>query len=129
MSNIFEFAVANKLRFPYKGQITTEDLYDLTTTQLDSIYKTLKRESKENENEDSLLVKQTSEDITLNVKIDIVKHIVAEKLKRIEDAKKSKEIKEKKQRLLEIKARREDEALENMSDEELNKALAELDAN
>ena len=31
------------------------------------------------------------------------------------------------QRLLEIKAKREDAALENLSDEELDKALAELE--
>ena len=46
----------------------------------------------------------------------------AEKKKR-EDAKKNAEMR---QRLLEIKAKRQDAALENMSDEDLDKALAEL---
>lgn len=48
---------------------------------------------------------------------------MAEKKAR-EDAKKNSE---KRQRLLEIKAKRQDAALENMSDEELDKALAELE--
>ena len=45
-----------------------------------------------------------------------------EKTKR-EDAKKNAEMR---QRLLEIKAKRQDAKLENMSDEDLDKALAEL---
>ena len=46
-----------------------------------------------------------------------------EKQKR-EDAKKNAEMR---QRLLEIKAKRQDAALENMSDEDLDKALAKLE--
>ena len=42
-----------------------------------------------------------------------------------ENEKKNSELK---QRLLGIKAKREDEALEKMTDEELNKAIAELEA-
>ena len=45
--NIFEYAAKNKLRFPFRGSITTEDLYDLSPANLDSIYKTLSREAKE----------------------------------------------------------------------------------
>lgn len=124
--NIFEYAVANKFRFPYKGSVSTEDLYDLSVTELDSIYKNLKREVKK-ANEDSLLVTQSKEDIVLNIKIEIVKFIVTKKLTQAEAKKKEKENKEKRERLLEIKAQRENAALENMSDEELDKALAELE--
>ena len=123
--NIFEYAVENKLRFSYKGSITTEDLYNLSVNELDSIYKNLKREAKKAD-EDSLLTTQSKEDISLNVKIEIVKTIVAKKLAEIEAKKKAKENKEKREKLLEIKAQRENAALENMSDEELDKALAEL---
>lgn len=123
--NIFEYAVENKLRFPYKGSVSTEDLYDLSVNELDTIYKNLKREAKKAD-EDSLLTTQSKEDISLNVKIEIVKVIVAKKLAAVEARKKAKENKEKREKLLEIKAQRENAALENMSDEELNKALAEL---
>ena len=123
--NIFEYVVENKLRFSYKGSITTEDLYNLSVNELDSIYKNLKREAKKAD-EDSLLTTQSKEDISLNVKIEIVKTIVAKKLAEIEAKKKAKENKEKREKLLEIKAQREKAALENMSDEELDKALAEL---
>ena len=40
-TNIFEYAVRNKIRFPFKGMISSEDLWDLTLENLDSIYKTL----------------------------------------------------------------------------------------
>lgn len=123
--NIFEYAVENKLRFPYKGSVSTEDLYDLSVNELDTIYKNLKREAKKAD-EDSLLTTQSEEDISLNVKIEIVKAIVTKKLAAVEARKKAKENKEKRDKLLEIKAQRENAALENMSDEELNKALAEL---
>lgn len=123
--NIFEYAVENKLRFPYKGSVSTEDLYDLSVNELDTIYKNLKREAKKAD-EDSLLTTQSKEDISLNVKIEIVKAIVAKKLAAVEARKKAKENKEKREKLMEIKAQRENAALENMSDEELNKALAEL---
>lgn len=123
--NIFEYAVENKLRFPYKGSVSTEDLYDLSVNELDTIYKNLKREAKKAD-EDSLLTTQSKEDISLNVKIEIVKAIVAKKLAAVEARKKAKENKEKRDKLLEIKAQRENAVLENMSDEELNKALAEL---
>ena len=42
--NIFEMATRNKYRFPYKGMISVEDLWDLNQTQLDSIYKALNKE-------------------------------------------------------------------------------------
>ena len=59
-------------------------------------------------------------------KSGLSKYIVSVKLdekKKREDAKKNAEMR---QRLLEIKAKRQDAALENMSDEDLDKALAEL---
>ena len=44
MSNMFEKAVKGKYRFPYKGQIAVEDLYDLPLGSLDTVFKTLNAE-------------------------------------------------------------------------------------
>lgn len=126
MSEMFETAVRNKFRFPYKGMISVEELYDLPLTALDNVFKTLNAEAKKSE-EESLLNTKSKADEELALKIDIVKHIVSVKLKEKEDRENAKAKKEMKQRLLEIKAKREDAALENMSDEDLNKMLAELE--
>lgn len=124
--NLFEVATRNNYQFPFRGMINVIDLWDLSLTNLDSVFKTLNAESKKSQ-EESLLVTKTKEDEEISNKIGIVKYIVGVKLaekKAREDAKKNAE---KRQRLLEIKAKRQDDALENMSDEELNKALAELE--
>lgn len=123
--NLFESATRSKMRFPFKGMISVEDLWDLSLTNLDSVFKTLNAESKKSE-EESLLNTKSKEDEEISNKIEIVKYIVGVKLdekKKREDAKKNAEMR---QRLLEIKAKRQDAALENMSDEDLDKALAEL---
>ena len=51
-NKMFEVAVRNKFRYPYKGVIATEDLWDLSVQQLDDIFKTLKSQEKKAENHD-----------------------------------------------------------------------------
>ena len=124
--NIFEYAVANKLRFNYKGLISVEDLYDLSTIQLDSIYKSLKREQKK-EDEDSLLSTVSTEDKIISIKIEIVKAIVAKKLAQEQALKTAAEKRKKKQRLLAILDRKQNEALESKSMDEIQAMINELD--
>src|SRR5690554_1046896 len=124
--NIFEIATKNKLRFPFKGHISVEDLWDLSIENLDNIYKTLKSQQKK-VNEESLLNTKTKEDKELDVKIEIVKHIFNVKIEEKQAALKAKENREKKQRILEILAAREYETIKNKSTEELREMLNELD--
>lgn len=124
-NELFINATRNNYQFPFRGMINVIDLWDLSLTNLDSVFKTLNAESKKSE-EESLLNTKSKEDEEVSNKIEIVKYIVSVKLdekKKREDAKKNAEMR---QRLLEIKAKRQDAALENMSDEDLDKALAEL---
>lgn len=123
--NLFEVATRANYQFPFRGMINVIDLWDLSLTNLDSVFKALNVEAKKHE-EESLLNAKSKEDEEISNKIRIIKYIVSVKLaekKAREDAKNNAEMK---QRLLEIKAKRQDAALENMSDEELDKALAEL---
>lgn len=125
-NELFINATRNNYQFPFRGMINVIDLWDLSLTNLDSVFKTLNAEVKKSE-EESLLNTKSKEDEEISNKIEIVKYIVSVKLdekKKREDAKKNAEMR---QRLLEIKAKRQDAALENMSDEELDKALAELE--
>lgn len=125
--NIFEYAAKNKLRFPFRGSITTEDLYDLSPANLDSIYKTLSREAKKNE-EESLLADKTADDVQLGVKIEIIKYIVSEKLAATERMKKAAATKLQADKIRAVLAKKQDAALENMSQEELQKMLEDLGA-
>lgn len=125
MEKMFEFALKNKVRFPYKGLVSVEDLWDLSVRDLDSIFKTLNAQVKKSQ-EESLLATKTKEDETLSVQIEIVKHIVKTKLDEAETAKQSRELKEKKQKIMEIIAAKQDESLHNASVEELQAMLNEL---
>ena len=123
--NIFQYAAKNKLRFPYRGSITVEDLYELPVEALDSIYKTLKREEK-NTNEESLL--ETSKpNKELEVKIEIIKTIVEEKQAAANKAKKAAATRAKKQRIMEAIAKKDEEAMDSATKEELQAMLEELD--
>lgn len=124
-TNIFEYAVRNKVRFPFKGMISVEDLWDLSLTNLDSIYKTLNKEVKQSE-EESLLTTKTSVDTELEIQIAIVKHIVSVKLEEQEIREKAAAKKAQKQKIMSIIATKEDEALQNTSVEDLKKMLDEL---
>lgn len=124
--NIFEYAVRNKIRFPYKGLIAVEDLFDLSVTNLDSIYKTLNKQIKQSE-EESLLNAKTSVDTELEVQIAIIKHIVSVKLEEQEAREKAAAKKAQKQKIMSIIATKEDEALQNTSVEDLKKMLEELE--
>ena len=123
--NIFEYAVENKLRFPYKGLISTEDLYALSVSDLDAIYKTLKREAKRN-GEESLLATKSNDDVALDTKIEIVKYIVEKKLAQVEARKTAAANKAKKEKILSILEEKQDAALKNMSEEDLRKMLDTL---
>ena len=123
--NIFKLAVEGKFRYPHNGLINTEDLYDLNVTSLDKIYKKLNAEAKALK-EDSLLETRTKKDYELDLKIEIIKTIVEEKLEAKRLAKEQFEKAEKKQRILGLIERKQDEALEKLSTEELEKLAAEL---
>lgn len=124
--NIFEYAVRNKVRFPFKGMISVEDLWDLSLTNLDSIYKTLNKQIKQSE-EESLLTTKTNVDTELEVQIAIVKHIVSVKLEEQDAREKAAAKKAQKQKIMAIIATKEDEALQNSSVDDLRKMLNELD--
>ena len=124
-TNIFEYATRNKLRFPFKGLISTEDLFDLSLANLDSIYKVLNKQVKQFD-EESLLATKTEVDAELEVKIAIIKHIVSAKLKEQEEREREATKKAQKQKIMSIIATKEDEALHNTSIDDLKKMLDEL---
>ena len=130
--NIFEEAVRLKLRFgTIKGSISVEDLYDLpllhrTGADLDTVAKSLNKLVKES-GEESFVVKKTTTNSVLELKLDIVKHVIETKLEEVEARERLRENKSKKERLMSLLADKEDEALKGKSAEEIKKLIEELE--
>lgn len=124
--NMFEVATRTKMRFPFKGMISVEDLWDLSVQNLDKVFKALNSQRKEAQ-EESLLNVKSSEDEVLDTQIAIVKYIFDVKLDEQAARVKAAENKEKKQKIMTLMAKKDDEAMENMSKEELQKLLDELE--
>ena len=125
MEKLFETAIRNKLRFPFRGVISVEDLWDLSVNELDDIFKTLNMNIKKSQ-EESLLTVKSKEDELLRIRIEIVKYIVAVKLAEADTALLNKERNEKKQKIMELISAKQDEELYNKSIEELQTMLNEI---
>lgn len=127
-NEMFIMATRNKFRFPFRGQISVEDLWDLSVENLDSVYKALNSQVKKAK-EESLLNTKSREDEIIEMQIEIVKYIV--NVKQDESAKRvaAKEKRARKQKILEVLAAKEDADLQNKSSEELQAMLADLDDN
>jgi hypothetical protein len=127
--NIFEQATKQRLRWDFRGQCTVEDLWNLSLEDLDFIYKDLRRNQRDVE-EDSLLGEESgfagSIREVLKVKIDVVKYIVEIRLKERNAAKNTQIRAQKRARLLEILADKEHEELRDKSVEELKELIDEL---
>jgi uncharacterized protein YqfB (UPF0267 family) len=77
-------------------------------------------------NEESLLSTATDADVELNIKIDIVKYIVAVKLSEIHARQEAQAKKEQKQKIMAILETKQNEALNGKSIEELQAMLKDL---
>ena len=128
---MFEKAARLALRFiTPKGSLTVEDLWDLPLTSasgasLDNIAKGLNRQIKEATTE-SFVVKTSKADEELQLKFDIVKHIIEVRLAENEVAKNAAAKKVQKAKLLEVLSRKQDAALEQKTPEEIEQMIAAL---
>lgn len=126
---LFEMASQMKFRYPYKGMITTEDLWDLSIAQLDIVYQNLSKELKATNGDSLIATKSADEGVKANElknKIEIVKYIFNHKQQEAELHRMAAANAAEKQRIMGILADMEDNALRNMSKEELLKRLNEL---
>lgn len=122
---MFEQAVKNKYRFSSRmGNLSVEDLWDLDVQELDNIYKDLKAEEKQAD-EESLLTENKEDDV-LTDKIAIIKYIVEVKLAEIAERKNAIKRKEEEQQLLQILAIKKAEELQALPAEEIQKRIDEL---
>ena len=124
--NMFEVATRNQFRFAFKGMLNVEDLWQLSPRDLDTIFKTLNSQLRQIK-EESLLETKSMEDQILDVKIQIVKHIFNIKQEEEKLRVEAKQNKEKKQKLMEILASKQDQDLLNKSSEDIQKMIDELE--
>ncbi len=126
MADLFFNAAKNKYRFPSeRGNLTVEHLFDLDMKSLDKIYGTL-CEQKDSKPKKSLLSPREVGDVELDEKISIVAQVYEYKDSVLDKRKKAAERSRDRQKLLDILAKKKEEALENLSEEELLKKLKEL---
>ena len=121
----FKHAIKNKFKYPFNGQISTEDLFDLSLKQLDTIYASLNAEL-EKTKKSSLLAGSTEETTKremLEDKLEIVKEIFEDKQKENAEKLDAAKEKERKQTILRIIEEKENDNLKNMSVEDLKKLL------
>lgn len=125
MSDIYKKALRQNIRFEFKGLRSTEELWELTLEQLDSIFQVLNAQRK-TKSEESLLSTQNAATAELDLKLEIIRDVVLtllqEKAEREESANKA----ARKQRILETIARKKDDELGNLSVDELEELAKQL---
>lgn len=116
--NLFEMATRNKMRFPStKGELSVEDLWDLSDKDLDVVYKNLK--DQEVKSSEESLLDDANVDPKLTAAIGIVRYIFTTKRKEklAEKERINKKLKQKK--YIDALSKKQDEAIEKMSEAEL----------
>lgn len=125
---IFERASRAKLRFPTtKGSLSTEDLWDLNLTSLDTIAKQANRRLKDEE-EESFVTPKTKKASENQLQLDILKHIIASKQATEEANKKRAETNAQIARIEGIILEKQDKSLTEKSVDDLKAMLETLKA-
>lgn len=115
---LFEMATRSKLRFPStKGELSVEDLWDLSDKDLDVVYKNLK--DQEVKSSEETLLDDANVDPKLTAAIGIVKYIFT--TKRNERLAEKERINKKltQRKYIDALSKKQDEAIEKMSEAEL----------
>ena len=128
---MFEKASRLRIRFNNKkGNCNTEDLWSIPLTSinglcLDGIAKELSREIKATA-EESFVETKSSISTELELKLDIVKHVIKVKLEERDKRKNAVVVDAQKEKLDELIAEKNDESLKGKSVEELQKMRDDL---
>ena len=133
MTNIFETASRAKLRFESTiGLLSVEHLWDLPLTSkqagqnLNDLAKGVHAALKDRDEVSFVDVTVDREKTELELKLDILKRIIAVKIEERDMAKKASANAARRERIYAALERKQDEALEEMSEEELKAELKNL---
>lgn len=134
MTNLFKYAAISKLRFPsVRGDLTTEQLWDLPLESksgfdLDSVAKAVNKELKAQAEESFVATTTNPAKGQLEVKLEIVKEVIADKIAAAESSRAAKARSAERQTLLEILHNKKAGELQELSVEELEKRISALDS-
>lgn len=123
---LFEMATRSKLRFPStKGELSVEDLWDLSDKDLDVVYKNLK--DQEVKSSEESLLDDANVAPKLTAAIGIVKYIFT--TKRNERLAEKERINKKltQRKYIDALSKKQDEAIEKMSEAELRAMIDSLE--
>lgn len=120
---MFEQAAKTKLRFNFNASVvSTEDLYDLSLYELNTMAKFVNKNVKENE-EESFIAPVTLNEGKDTLRLNILKAVIKFKLDVMEANKTATQKKAKKDKIMEILFEKENDDLKSMSKEELTELL------
>lgn len=132
-NNIFEQATREAFLFPTnKGAISVIQLWQVALTSrdgfdLDHIARAVNDELEASTEKSFVKTNPNPRAKTLAVMLEVVKHVIATKLAEKEKAKLRAENSAKREKLLSQLEKKQDAALESMSEEDIKKQLADLD--
>jgi hypothetical protein len=133
MNTLFQAAARQKFRFESpRGLLSVEDLWDLPLTgnstkpNLDDVARVLHKQLKESDNEVSFVRPAVKATTDLQARFDIVKHVIEVKVAERDLAAAAADKADKKRKLMELIARKQDAVLESASIDDLQRQLAEL---
>ena len=130
--NIFEQASRLKLRFPsVRGELTTEQLWDMPLTSkndfnLDRVARTVNSELKAMDEESFVDTSSNPAKRLAELKLEIVKVVIADRQDANARSLQAASRAEERQRLLAALAKKDDQALNEMSADDIKKRLNEL---
>ena len=133
VTNIFEYAVRNKLRFPStKGDLNVEQLWDVPLRSrdvfnLDAIAKGANRAIKEVSEESFVEKEKTPEHARLEMVLAVVKYVIDAKLTEERDAEKRAANRLEKDRLIAALADKQAGKLSEMTEAQLRRRIEKLD--
>ena len=129
---MYDVALRSKMRFDSpKGPLNLEALWDVPLRSrgdfnLDTIAKMAHRDVRDVGEESFVYTRRTNRQVKAELKLDIVKHVIAVLLAEEELAKQRADRSKEKEKLLAVMERKQDAALEGLSEEDLQKRLNEL---
>lgn len=132
MSNLFEYATRNKLRFAStRGELTIEQLWDVPLRSkddfnLDAVAKAANQALKDASEESFVETTRTPAHARLEATLEIVKHVIEAKLSDEEAAKKRAENKLEKEKLLRVLAEKQEGKLSALSERQLRERIEAL---